>query len=126
MFNPQRHIYKPSSLPYKGIDLVKSDIDDLNENLFNLPIVELIEDKSSSIEDKVITSILIKESLDTIDSFSEREREIFILRFGLNGERTHTLDEIGKKFNLTRERIRQIISRLKQKVEKNNRGITSS
>lgn len=114
------------SLPYKGIDLVKSDIDDLNKNLFNLPLVELIEDKSSSMEDEVITSILIKESLDTIDSFSEREREIFILRFGLNGERTHTLDEIGKKFNLTRERIRQIISRLKQKVEKNNRGITSS
>ena len=38
----------------------------------------------------------------------ERERKVLELRFGLNGEAPRTLDEVGRAFNVTRERIRQI------------------
>jgi RNA polymerase primary sigma factor len=47
----------------------------------------------------------IREALSLLTS---REREIIKLRFGIDQEGTNTLDEIGKRFNLTRERIRQI------------------
>jgi RNA polymerase primary sigma factor len=43
-----------------------------------------------------------------LDALSEREREVLRLRFGLGREREHTLDEVGMRFSLTRERIRQI------------------
>lgn len=43
-----------------------------------------------------------------LDSFSFRDQRIMILRFGLNGHDSHTLDEVGKIFNITRERVRQI------------------
>jgi RNA polymerase primary sigma factor len=43
-----------------------------------------------------------------LGSLKEREREILILRFGLNGQRQHTLEEVGQMYGVTRERIRQI------------------
>ncbi|HYG35447.1 MAG TPA: sigma-70 family RNA polymerase sigma factor, partial [Clostridia bacterium] len=43
-----------------------------------------------------------------IQKLPERERRILLCRFGLEGEDEHTLEELGKMFNLTRERIRQL------------------
>ena len=45
---------------------------------------------------------------ELLAGFSERERTVITLRFGLNGERQHTLEEVGGVFGVTRERIRQI------------------
>ena len=43
-----------------------------------------------------------------LEGFIEREADVITLYFGLNGEHSMTLEEIGEKFNLTRERVRQI------------------
>lgn len=51
------------------------------------------------------------------EKLSEKEINILELRFGLNGQRIHTLDEIGKMYGLTRERIRQIESRSLKKLK---------
>jgi RNA polymerase primary sigma factor len=57
----------------------------------------------------------------TLDALSERERDVVMMYFGINDDTDHTLEEIGKRFNLTRERARQIkekaINRLKKTVK---------
>ncbi len=63
-----------------------------------------------------------------LDKLTPRECRVIIMRFGLNGERPHTLEEVGKEFNVTRERIRQIqakaIRKLRNpKVKKLLRGL---
>ena len=53
--------------------------------------------------------VLRNEALrDVLNTLSYRERRVLELRYGLNGEHPRTLDEVGKTFNVTRERIRQI------------------
>jgi RNA polymerase primary sigma factor len=47
----------------------------------------------------------------------EREREVIEMRFGLSGERPFTLEEVGRAFNVTRERIRQIENHTLKKLE---------
>ena len=53
--------------------------------------------------------ILTKEALrEALENLSYRERRVLELRYGLGGEHPRTLDEVGRTFNVTRERIRQI------------------
>ena len=62
--------------------------------------------------------ILTNEALrDVLESLSYRERRVLELRYGLDGERPLTLDQVGRKFNVTRERIRQIESQSLEKLE---------
>nr|NIT13070.1 hypothetical protein [Candidatus Dadabacteria bacterium] len=51
-----------------------------------------------------------------------REEEIIRLRFGIDKESTYTLDEIGKRFDLTRERIRQIEKAALEKLQRSDAG----
>lgn len=44
-----------------------------------------------------------------LDQLSERYRRVLELRYGLNGEHEHTLEEIGQEFHITRQRVRQIV-----------------
>ena len=53
-------------------------------------------------------SMLQKQLREVLDTLSEREKKVLILRFGLDDGRPRTLEEVGKEFNVTRERIRQI------------------
>jgi len=46
--------------------------------------------------------------MDVLDTLTEREEKVLSLRFGLDDGRARTLEEVGKEFNVTRERIRQI------------------
>ena len=48
---------------------------------------------------------------------TEREQKIIKMRFGLIDGRTHTLEEVGREFNVTRERIRQIEAKVLQKLK---------
>ena len=51
----------------------------------------------------------MKEQLDEVlDTLTEREQKVLRLRFGMNDGRARTLEEVGKEFDVTRERIRQI------------------
>src|SRR5258706_15602036 len=68
-----------------------------------------ITDETAPLPDEAAEGRLRKESLEKILSqLSQRERRVLELRYGLNGEHPRTLDEVGRAFNVTRERIRQI------------------
>ena len=71
-----------------------------------------VEDTSAPNPSQVASNILLKECMEqALASLSPREARVLRLRFGLGQERAYTLDEVGRKFGLTRERIRQIESK---------------
>jgi RNA polymerase primary sigma factor len=60
---------------------------------------------------------LLKERLkDVLGTLTEREQQVLNLRFGLNDGYSRTLEEVGKQFNVTRERIRQIEAKALRKL----------
>ncbi len=66
---------------------------------------------------------LLREQVDSVlDSLSQREREVLRLRFGLVDGRNRTLEEVGKEFNVTRERIRQIEAKALRKLRHPSRS----
>ena len=68
-----------------------------------------LEDDSEPLPDDAADAIFRNEALArALGMLTERERRVLELRFGLNGEAPLTLDEVGRAFNVTRERIRQI------------------
>jgi RNA polymerase primary sigma factor len=68
-----------------------------------------ITDETAPLPDEQAEVTMRKETLDKIlSTLSQRERRVLELRYGLNGEHPRTLDEVGRAFNVTRERIRQI------------------
>jgi RNA polymerase primary sigma factor len=68
-----------------------------------------LTDETAPLPEEAADTTLRKEALQQIlGSLSPRERRVLELRYGLNGEHPRTLDEVGRTFNVTRERIRQI------------------
>lgn len=90
----------------------------------NLPIGEgqetelqdMLDSKDVSVEDMIVTNILHETLVQVMESLSEREQKVLRLRFGLEDGRARTLEEIGKDFNVTRERIRQIEEKALKKL----------
>ncbi len=75
----------------------------------NSTLSEFIKDEKGLTPDQITSHSLLREKiLEIMDDLTPREREIISLRFGLMDGVTHTLEEVGKKFGVTRERIRQI------------------
>lgn len=75
-------------------------------------------------EDAAISQVLRDQIEDVLDTLTERERRVLRLRFGMLGGRSHTLDEIGQEFGVTRERIRQIEAKaLKRMREPSRSGV---
>lgn len=64
--------------------------------------------KTSALEEKIIESLLRNEVKSLVEVLGPREQNILTLRYGLDGGEEHTLEDIGIKYNLTRERVRQI------------------
>ena len=66
---------------------------------------------------------MLRSELNTaLESLTEREREVVMLRFGLKDGRARTLEEVGKEFNVTRERIRQIEAKALRKLRHPSRS----
>mgnify|MGYP004449131569 CR=1 FL=1 len=72
--------------------------------------------------DAAAYSMLQKQLREVLDTLSERERKVLILRFGLDDGRPRTLEEVGKEFNVTRERIRQIEAKALRKLRHPSRS----
>ena len=80
---------------------------------------ELIADEQAESPYERAVEILTNEALrDALENLSYRERRVLELRYGLGGEHPSTLDEVGRTFNVTRERIRQIENQSLQKLQK--------
>ena len=78
---------------------------------------DFIEDKSSENPAEVTSFGLLKEKLsDVLASLSQREQKVLELRFGLGDGYSRTLEEVGKQFTVTRERIRQIEAKALRKM----------
>lgn len=78
-------------------------------------IMDFIPAKES-VEDIVLQSIVSDEIIDLLNTLPEREHAVISMRFGLEGYRQMTLEEIGAIYNLTRERIRQIENKAIKKL----------
>ena len=63
------------------------------------------------------TLLSARQAAAPADALSERERRVLELRYGLDGQQPRTLDEVGRAFNVTRERIRQIENHTLKKLE---------
>jgi RNA polymerase primary sigma factor len=71
--------------------------------------LDTIQSDVQELPDSDVMEISLQEEINqTLDTLSEREKEVIRLYFGIGGEAALTLEEIGKRFNLTRERARQI------------------
>jgi RNA polymerase primary sigma factor len=78
---------------------------------------DFIEDKAADSPADMTGHSLLKERLqDVLTSLSEREQAVLNMRFGLSDGYGHTLEEVGRKFNVTRERIRQIEAKALRKM----------
>jgi RNA polymerase primary sigma factor len=84
---------------------------------------DFIEDDTAlSPSDSAAFSMLRAELNTALESLTEREREVVMLRFGLKDGRARTLEEVGKEFNVTRERIRQIEAKALRKLRHPSRS----
>jgi RNA polymerase primary sigma factor len=84
-------------------------------------LMDLLVDETTERPDDAIAEMSLRKQVSrTLDTLSERERDVVKMYFGIGEETAHTLEEIGLRFNLTRERARQIkekaIKRLKRNV----------
>ena len=105
---------KDTYMPYKKmLSIIETSMEPMSleepvgENSQNL--MQIIEDRNvTRPDDVVITSDLHKQINSILDSLSSREAQVLRMRFGIGGISECTLEEVGQRFNVSRERIRQI------------------
>ena len=84
---------------------------------------DFIEDEDAPAPAEAASYILLKEQLESVlDTLTPREEKVLRLRFGLDDGRARTLEEVGQKFNVTRERIRQIEAKALRKLRHPSRS----
>ncbi|MFC2019236.1 RNA polymerase sigma factor RpoD [Chloroflexota bacterium] len=110
-----RDIVKVSQLPIS----LESPIGEEEDNHLS----DFIEDKSALAPVDAASKQLLKEQIDSVlSSLTPRERRVLQLRFGLEDGRSRTLEEVGKEFDVTRERIRQIEAKALRKLRHPSRS----
>ena len=84
---------------------------------------DFIPDEEASEPAEAASFALLREQLDEVlDTLTPREKKVLELRFGMTDGRTRTLEEVGKEFNVTRERIRQIEAKALRKLRQRSRS----
>ena len=84
---------------------------------------DFIPDEDASEPSEAASFTLLKEQLvDVLSTLTPREEKVLKLRFGIEDGRTRTLEEVGKEFNVTRERIRQIEAKALRKLRHPSRS----
>ena len=107
----------------KHIMKIKQDISSLDASVRDdeedSVLGDFIEDEDTPSPDESATTQLLKEHVkDILGILTEREQKILKMRFGLEDGKSHTLEEVGQEFNVTRERIRQIEAKALMKLRK--------
>ena len=84
---------------------------------------DFIQDDNVPVPAEAAAQTLLKEQLnEVLDTLTEREQKVLRLRFGMNDGRARTLEEVGKEFDVTRERIRQIEAKALRKLRHPSRS----
>lgn len=84
---------------------------------------DFVKDVNAMTPEEYATNEILKEEIRAVlETLQEREQEVLELRFGLVDGTSHTLEEVGKKFNVTRERIRQIEAKALRKLRHPSRA----
>jgi len=84
---------------------------------------DFVEDHGVLAPVDAVTSVLLREEVEgSLAGLSERERRVLQLRFGLEDDRSRTLEEVGREFGVTRERIRQIEAKALRKLRQPSRS----
>ena len=87
------------------------------------PLGDFIEDaEATSAENTVVTNVMHSDVRAVLATLEEREQQVITLRFGLNDGQPRTLDQIGKRFGLSRERVRQIEREVMAKLREGRRA----
>lgn len=100
-----------------SLNYIKMD----NDEMADEPIINFIPDENNNIEeeeDKIFYE-QIKEIIFGQSNLNDKEKEILAYRYGFVDDRKHTLEELGDKFGITRERVRQIEAKSLRKLAKN-------
>jgi RNA polymerase primary sigma factor len=84
---------------------------------------DFIEDDTGSQPAEAVSQAMLRQQLmEILDTLSEREAKVLRLRYGLDDGRPRTLEEVGREFNVTRERVRQIEAKALRKIRNPNRS----
>ena len=102
---------------------IKQDISSLDASIRDdeedSVLADFIEDEDTVSPEESATGQLLKEQVkEMLSALTEREQKILKLRFGLEDGKSHTLEEVGQEFSVTRERIRQIEAKALAKLRK--------
>jgi RNA polymerase primary sigma factor len=86
-------------------------------------LLDLLQDEDQELPDDGVMEISLQEEINqTLDTLTNREKEVIKLYFGIGEETAHTLEEIGQRFNLTRERARQIKEKALRRLKHSSRS----
>ncbi|MCF0143469.1 MAG: sigma-70 family RNA polymerase sigma factor [Parasporobacterium sp.] len=86
-------------------------------------VADTVKDEVSLTPEQSVENIMLKDQIELLlQDLKERERQVIILRFGLEDGRPRTLEEVGQVFHVTRERIRQIEAKALKKLKNPVRG----
>lgn len=120
---------KKLNLPVKKVQETLQDsqdsvsLDNLLGDTHNSPFLDFIPDTDYPSPEEIVTRIHLKQKIKNIlNVLAEREAEIIKMRFGLINEQDYTLEEVGKIYGITRERVRQIEARALEKLRNSIEG----
>ncbi|MDN3549594.1 sigma-70 family RNA polymerase sigma factor [Mucilaginibacter aquaedulcis] len=85
-------------------------------------LLDVLQSTDAATDTELMTDSLSQEIKRSLSILAERDREVIILFFGLGGYAAHSLEEIGEKFNLTRERVRQLKDKALMRLRHNSKS----
>jgi RNA polymerase primary sigma factor len=124
--------------PEELADILETTVDKISDTLSNSgrhvsmdapfvqgeenTLLDVLENREPNTDSNLINESLSEEIKRSLSTLTEREREIVVLFFGLGANSPLSLEEIGEKFNLTRERVRQIKDKALQRLRHTSRS----
>ncbi|CDS95937.1 MULTISPECIES: RNA polymerase sigma factor RpoD/SigA [Sphingobacterium] len=137
-FSKLEQEYEREPSPEELADILETTVDKVSDTLSNSgrhvsmdapfvqgeenTLLDVLENHDPDTDSSLIDESLSEEIRRSLSTLTEREREIIVLFFGLGSNHQLSLEEIGEKFNLTRERVRQIKDKALQRLRHTSRS----
>src|SRR5690606_20531486 len=137
-FSKLEQDYEREPSPEELADMLETTVDKISDTLSNSgrhvsmdapfvqgeenTLLDVLENHDPNTDNALIDESLSEEIRRSLATLTDREREIIVLYFGLGSNHPHSLEEIGEKFSLTRERVRQIKDKALQRLRHTSRS----